>query len=99
MCTDHLFANPQTPSTAFLDATSALIESRVAAAQQAQTEQELVLNSYPQQSAVWEAVGKGVTDIRKDLDFIVEDLHAHPELAFQEVRSKGACRCGGKAWA
>ena len=26
--------------------------------------------------------------LNRDLDFIVEDLHAHPELAFEEVRSQ-----------
>ncbi|WP_313550128.1 M20 family metallopeptidase [Corynebacterium sp.] len=95
MCTEHTdhedntgSRQPQVPSTAFLDATADLIASRVAAAQQAQGEQQVHLNAYPQQPAVWEAVDTEVEDLKSDLDFIVEDLHAHPELAFEEVRSQ-----------
>ena len=86
MCTDNVA--PQTPSTAFLDSTSALIEARVAAAHQAQGEQEIQLDAYPQQTHVWAAVEAAVAEIDQDLDFIVHDLHAHPELAFEEVRSQ-----------
>ena len=95
MCTEnsgHLdnpgLRHPQVPSTAFLDATSDLIEARVTAAQKAQGEQELRLDAYPQQQELWAAVDSHVARIQRDLDFIVEDLHAHPELAFEEVRSQ-----------
>ena len=75
-------SQPQTPSTSFLDATSALIKSRVAAEADAQGGSDLQLDAYPQQSAVWAAVDGEVAKLQSDLDFIVEDLHAHPELAF-----------------
>ena len=95
MCTEHTdhednpdSRQPQVPSTAFLDATADLIASRVAAAQQAQGEQQVHLDAYPQQPAVWAAVDREVENLESDLDFIVEDLHAHPELAFEEVRSQ-----------
>ena len=81
-------SQPQTPSTSFLDATSALIKSRVAAEADAQGGSDLQLDAYPQQSAVWAAVDGEVAKLQSDLDFIVEDLHAHPELAFEEVRSQ-----------
>lgn len=95
MCTENSghfdnpgLRHPQVPSTAFLDATSDLIEARVTAAQKAQGEQELRLDAYPQQQELWAAVDSYVARIQRDLDFIVEDLHAHPELAFEEVRSQ-----------
>lgn len=95
MCTEHTdnedntdSRQPQVPSTAFLDATADLIASRVAAAQQAQGERQVHLDAYPQQAAVWAAVDREVEDLKSDLDFIVEDLHAHPELAFEEIRSQ-----------
>lgn len=79
---------PQRPSTAYLDAMSDLIDARVSAVEQSHTDQELRLDAYPQQQALWKAVDEQVENLEKDLGFIIEDLHAHPELAFEEVRSQ-----------
>src|SRR5699024_9870384 len=95
MCTEnsvHLYTpgprHPPVPASLFVDDTSDLIEARVTAAQKAQGEQVLRLDAYPQQQELWAAVDSHVARIQRDLDFIVEDLHAHPELAFEEVRSQ-----------
>src|SRR5699024_815603 len=79
---------PQRPSTAYLDAMSDLIDARVSAVEQSHTDQELRLDAYPQQQALWKAVDEQVENLEKDLGFIIEDLHAHPSLAFEEVRSQ-----------
>ncbi|MHA2788252.1 M20 family metallopeptidase [Corynebacterium sp. S7] len=42
---------------------------------------------YPGQAALWKRVAEQVEAIREELAFIVRDLHANPELAFEETRS------------
>lgn len=77
---------PSTPSTAYLDSMQADIDAGIAAAtvgQPADREQE----AYEGQRRLWEVVtgvGESLTDT---LTHIVKDLHAHPEVAFKEVRS------------
>ncbi|WP_342318543.1 M20 family metallopeptidase [Corynebacterium mayonis] len=88
MCAEQPQRQPQTPSTAFLEATKNLIEQRVAAAQEEHLARDFAVDAYPQQSAVWAGVEAAVEEVAGDLEFIVGDLHANPEVAFREVRSQ-----------
>lgn len=40
--------------------------------------------TYQGRDEVWQAVARRVDEARGDLEFVVRDLHAHPEEAFQE---------------
>lgn len=81
-------SHPQTPSTAFLDAASARIDAQVDATQREAQDAEWELDAYPQQPAVWASIEAAAENYRPDIAYIVRDLHANPELAFEEVRSQ-----------
>lgn len=72
------------PSTAFLDATTRAIHERMENAAAPEISDE---DAYPGQSRLWEAVEGGVDKRAGDLRALALDLHAHPELAFEEERS------------
>lgn len=77
---------PIAPSSAYLDRASASIAQKVAnAAPAAQLEP-----AYPGHEQVWDAAAAEVESLREDLEFVVHDLHAHPETAFAEHRSMNA---------
>lgn len=79
-------SRPTSPSTAYLDATSATLEVAIAQAEAA-AESDPQLSAYSEQEALWSQatdVGEG---LRAQLEHVVRDLHAHPEVAFEEVRS------------
>lgn len=75
-------AAPQPPSTAYLDAASQVVAGKIAAA----SPPESVVH-YPGQEKLWSAASLAADDLRDQLGDIVADLHAHPEVAFEEVRS------------
>ena len=79
--------HPTEPSAAYLNATQEVIDERVAAA--AEEEIPRVPQHYRDHDELWERIDKRVEELRDQLQFIIEDLHAHPELAFEEYRSMG----------
>lgn len=76
----HAPDEPTTPSGAFLDQMDAIVQHRLETAD-ATFEVE---SGYSNREAVWGEAEARVENAREDLEFIVRDLHAHPEEAFQE---------------
>lgn len=76
---------PQTPSTAYLDNMEELIAARVAAASPPPPMGE----TYPGQDELWDKAATLADATTDDLRYIVFDLHANPEVAFEEHRSMG----------
>lgn len=77
---------PSTPSTAYLDAAQEQIDAGIAAARAAHVE-GIEKESHDGQRKLWAALAETAESKRDTFTHIVRDLHAHPELAFQEVRS------------
>lgn len=71
---------PTRPSPAFLRHMDDVVRDSVAAAAPDFTVDE----SYLGRDEVWKAVARRVDEARGDLEFVVRDLHANPEEAFQE---------------
>lgn len=79
---------PTTPSSAFLDHMDAIVESRLESANA-----DFALpdaGAGDEREERWVAVESRVEAVREDLNFIVTDLHAHPEEAFQEHHAQAA---------
>lgn len=74
---------PNTPSTAYLEAMEGDVAKRVAAATPPRHTEE----DYPGQEKAWDAVTAQAEGLRETAAHIVADLHAHPETAFEEYRS------------
>lgn len=64
----------------------AVVERQLSSLEPARAPHE---DAYPGQRETWEQVEERVDDAAEDLAHIVRDLHAHPELAFEEHRSAG----------
>ena len=71
---------PTKPSSAFLERMDDVVQRRLAAADT----QFTIQGGYELREQVWREVKARVEAVRDDLDFIIRDLHAHPEEAFQE---------------
>lgn len=80
MNTSFARTEPTKPSSAFLERMDDVVQARLAAADT----QFTVEGGYALREQVWREVKARVEAARGDLDFIVRDLHAHPEEAFQE---------------
>ena len=76
-----------TPSSAFLDATNHAIHERMA---RAETPPSGTPEDYPGQSHLWSNTTRAAEEIAEELRDLALDLHAHPELAFEERRSAEA---------
>ncbi|KHO30157.1 M20 family metallopeptidase [Corynebacterium minutissimum] len=74
---------PNTPSTAYLEAMEGDVAKRVASA----TPPEHTEEDYPGQEKAWDASAALAEGLRETAAHIVADLHAHPETAFEEHRS------------
>lgn len=74
---------PNTPSTAYLEAMEGDVAKRVAAATPPRHTEE----DYPGQEKAWDASAALAEGLRETAAHIVADLHAHPETAFEEHRS------------
>ncbi|MDO5670075.1 MAG: M20 family metallopeptidase [Corynebacterium sp.] len=78
-----------TPSTAFLDHAAAGITARMAeVAEAATTAQPLLLDAYPRQDEAWRAASISAEALEPTLTDLLCNLHAHPELAFEEVHAQ-----------
>ena len=84
---DHSMSEQPQPSTAYLDATTRAIHDRMANAPQIEPN---ATETYPGQAALWATVAEGVEKRMPQLRALALDLHAHPELAFEEFRSAQA---------
>ncbi|AWB82045.1 amidohydrolase [Corynebacterium yudongzhengii] len=78
--------NPQ-PSTAYLDYARAQVAEKVRASE-ANARHTPEREDYPGQHTAWEAVADKVTKLSEELTELADDLHTHPELAFEEFRSR-----------
>lgn len=76
-----------TPSSAFLDATNHAIHERMA---RAETPPAGAPEDYPGQSHLWAEAARAAEELSGELRDLALDLHAHPELAFEERRSAEA---------
>lgn len=76
------------PSTAFLDHASAGIEARMKEVQEAATGGPVVLDAYPGQEAAWTAASTSAEALEPELTALLQNLHAHPEVAFEEVHAQ-----------
>lgn len=74
---------PNTPSTAYLEAMEGDVAKRVAAATPPKHTEE----DYPGQKKTWDSAAAQAEGLRETAAHIVADLHAHPETAFEEHRS------------
>lgn len=74
---------PNTPSTAYLEAMEGDVAKRVASAAPPEHTEE----DYPGQEKVWDSAAARAEGLRETAAHIVADLHAHPETAFEEYRS------------
>ena len=72
------------PSTAFLDHATAGITARMAQV----TAPDVLLDAYPAQRSTWAAATEAADALEPALTELLTDLHAHPELAFEEHRSQ-----------
>lgn len=77
---------PVSPPTSYLDLTKSEVNRKIAAVPPIGAEPA---ESYTGQQALWGDVDAAVSQLRETLAFIVADLHAHPETAFEEHRSAG----------
>ncbi|MTD92670.1 M20 family metallopeptidase [Corynebacterium hiratae] len=71
------------PSTAYLEAMEEGVAKRVASAAPPEKQGE----DYPGQDKLWGAAAARAEALREKAAYIVADLHAHPETAFEEHRS------------
>ncbi|MBZ8176582.1 amidohydrolase [Corynebacterium sp. 3HC-13] len=73
------------PSTAYLDYVSQHIAEGVAAVE-AERRQETAESKaeYSHQTEVWQKITDAAENLRPELEDILQDLHAHPEVAFEE---------------
>ena len=74
---------PNTPSTAYLEAMEEGVAKRVASAAPPKHTEE----DYPGQKKAWDSAAAQAEGLRETAAHIVADLHAHPETAFEEHRS------------
>lgn len=74
------------PSDTYLQATNDDVHHRMAQLQPPETNEP----DYPQQALAWKTVADHVDELRAELVALADDLHAHPELAFDEHRSAEA---------
>ena len=72
------------PSTAFLDHATAGISERMAQV----SAPDVLLDAYPAQRSTWAAATEAADALEPALTELLTDLHAHPELAFEEHRSQ-----------
>ncbi|MEX3504376.1 M20 family metallopeptidase [Corynebacterium sp. LK2510] len=72
------------PSTAFLDYATAGISERMAQV----TAPDVLFDAYPAQRDGWAAASMAAEALEPALTDLLTDLHAHPELAFEEHRSQ-----------
>lgn len=75
---------PTSPSTAYLDHASAEIQHRVAAAEAQVARHEFTLDGYVGQKRAWDTATTAGSALEPELSALLHDLHAHPELAFEE---------------
>ncbi|AWB83052.1 amidohydrolase [Corynebacterium yudongzhengii] len=75
------------PSTTFLDATNRAIRERMARTRRPDLDGHW---DHPYQQQLWETVDNYVEILGPELRDLALDLHAHPELAFEERRSASA---------
>lgn len=80
-------ATPSAPSSAFLDATSLAIHERMASAKAPAADGP---EDYPGQAHLWAKAAQAGEELAEELRELALDLHAHPELAFEERRSAEA---------
>ncbi len=71
------------PSTAYLEAMEEGVAKRVASA----APPEKLGEDYPGQAKLWDAAAERSEALREKAAYIVADLHAYPETAFEEHRS------------
>lgn len=79
-----------TPSTAFLEHTRASVARRVETFTARAGQTRPPGEDYPGQSALWAAIDTHVGSLADALTALAEDLHEHPETAFEEFRSRDA---------
>ncbi|MDR7330388.1 M20 family metallopeptidase [Corynebacterium guangdongense] len=79
-----------TPSTAFLEHTRASVARRVETFTARAGRTRPPGEDYPGQAALWAAIDAHVGSLAPDLTALAEDLHGHPETAFEEFRSRDA---------
>lgn len=72
------------PSSAYLDSTFAKVHRRME-----KVATDVSMSDYAGQRQVWEKVGEVVDKQAERWTALAKDLHAHPELAFEEHRSVG----------
>ena len=78
-----------TPSTAFLDHAAAGISARMAEVTEAASAAEpAALDAYPGQKEAWRVASISAEALEPTLTELLCDLHAHPELAFEEVHAQ-----------
>ena len=83
-------AERTTPSTAFLDHAAAGISARMAEVTEAASAAEpAALDAYPGQKEAWRVASISAEALEPTLTELLCDLHAHPELAFEEVHAQG----------
>lgn len=85
--TKAMVDSPDQPSTAYLDATTRAIHDRMSRTGWAKAQYS---DTYEGQEILWKEVEVGVDKRAPLLRDLALDLHAHPELAFREVRSAAA---------
>lgn len=75
-----------TPSRAYLDQINSQVEADIAATEELSYPDP----DYPEQPKLWQRVAAAVESYQDDLVALSLDLHAHPEVAFEEHRSAAA---------
>ncbi|MDO5511909.1 M20 family metallopeptidase [Corynebacterium sp.] len=80
---------PSSPSTAFLDHAAAGIAARMAEVTEAASAAEpAALDAYPGQKEAWKVASISANNLEPAMTELLRDLHAHPELAFEEVHAQ-----------
>lgn len=85
----HRPSTPESPSTAYLDHTTAEINRKIARVKQDSAGPGLTeLTAYPGQVAIWDQAADRAEALETELSALLLDLHDHPELAFEEYHAQ-----------
>lgn len=80
--------DPTLPSTAYLDHAATDIQRRVAAAEELAVPDGPAGRDYPGQEKVWQQTSDTGAALEAELSTLLHDLHANPELAFEEFHAR-----------
>ncbi|WP_460490743.1 M20 family metallopeptidase, partial [Corynebacterium nasicanis] len=80
-------AQPPAPSTAFLDHAAAGIAARMS---EVAAPEPPLFDAYAAQEEAWRVASISAEALEPALTALLRDLHAHPELAFEEVHAQAA---------